>query len=261
MNEDVEASSSLIQRIVSLIDLTNLNDDCDEAAIEALCKQANTPVGCVAAVCIWPAYVAIAKKYLDQHSSVSIATVANFPSGNDTLAANCETIRKALEDGANEIDYVLPYKALMNGETSTVASALKSVRSCVPDNTPLKVILESGVLDSAELISKAAHIAIDEGADFIKTSTGKVSVNATPEAADIMLEAIASANKNVGFKAAGGIKTVTEASTYLALAENRFGPSWITASHFRFGASSLLQNALVSLDGVSPAASGNSNAY
>ena len=261
MNENGSISTSRIQQIVSLIDLTNLNDDCDQTAIKTLCAQTETPVGHVAAVCVWPAFVSDVINILGQNSPVRIATVVNFPSGDEPLESACAAIEKALNDGANEIDYVLPYNALINGNKELVTNSLQIIRSCTPEYALLKVILETGELDSNELIRTAANIAIDQGADFIKTSTGKVPVNATLESAKIMLDAIAQTPRNVGFKAAGGIKSVSEANAYLNLSEELIGQNWADSTHFRFGASSLLQDALSNLNGGITATSTTDDEY
>lgn len=261
MSENELISTSRIHQIIGLIDLTNLNDDCNQVAIETLCAQAMTPVGHVAAVCIWPTFVSYAKNCLGQSSPVQIATVVNFPSGDESLELTCSTIDKALDDGATEIDYVLPYNALLNGKADLVVSAIKTVRNHIPDDFQLKIILETGELVTSDLIRTAAQIAIEQGADFIKTSTGKVPINATPEAATIMLDAIAQTHRDVGFKVAGGIKSIDDANAYLKLSEERLGQSWADPAHFRFGASSLLQDALVKLDVVNAQSSGDSEDY
>lgn len=247
MSHNKPYSNSRISQIISLIDLTNLNDNCDKAAIETLCDQATTIAGPVAAVCVWPQYVKTARVCIGENSPIKIATVANFPSGDEPLATTAELISKAIDEGANEIDYVLPYADLVNGKQQRVASAMRDVRSLVPNSVALKVILETGELATSELIRSASTIAIEHGADFLKTSTGKVPVNATPEAAATMLDTIAASGKNIGFKAAGGIKTIDDANTYLELAEDRLGKDWATPAHLRLGASSLLENALSNL--------------
>ena len=121
--------------------------------------------------------------------------------------------------------------------------------------------METGILEDSKHIGTAASIAIDQGADFIKTSTGKVPINATLEAAEVMLDVIKSSQHNVGFKAAGGIKTTDDAHLYLILAEKLLGQNWTDSTHFRFGASSLLQDALSKLDITSSTKSRNSNDY
>ncbi len=255
MNNIESIGTTRIHQIISLIDLTNLNTQCDVEAINALCASAQTRVGPVAAICIWPDFVEHAAQTLGKHSPVQIATVVNFPQGNECATKTSTTIDKALKDGATEIDYVLPYSALLNGDTVYVAESIQAVRKQIPSTVALKIILETGMLSDEKMISTAAHIAIDHGADFIKTSTGKVPVNATVEAAALMLQGIVDCGRDVGFKAAGGISSVEEAGQYLYLAEQLLGSDWISASHFRFGASSLLQNALQALSADDGAAS------
>lgn len=238
---------------LTLLDLTNLKEDCTEADVKALCKRARTPFGDVAAICIWPRFVAAAAATLGDGSPIRIATVVNFPSGNEPLADVLAETERAIADGADEIDLVMPYKALLAGDEAACEAMVKAVRNVCPDPVKLKVIIESGELKDKALIRRASEIAIAAGADFIKTSTGKVAVNATLEAADTMLHAIRDLGRdsvrNVGFKAAGGISTVNEAAFYLDLADTIRGPDWAIPSTFRFGASSLLDNILAALAG------------
>ncbi len=259
LNNIKSVDTTRIHQIISLIDLTNLNTQCDLEAIDTLCASAQTPAGPVAAICIWPDFIEHAAQILGKHSAIKIATVVNFPQGNEPASTTCTAIGKALKDGATEIDYVLPYNALINGDTVYVAESIQTVRKQIPGTVALKIILETGMLPSEKMISTAAHIAIDHGADFIKTSTGKVPVNATMEAAAVMLQSIVDCEHDVGFKAAGGISSVEQADEYLSQAEQLLGSGWINASHFRFGASSLLQNALQALgtnDGATPTTDG-----
>ncbi|KKX31670.1 deoxyribose-phosphate aldolase [Rhizobium sp. LC145] len=233
---------------LSLLDLTNLRDDCDEAAIEKLCLRAQTPYGNTAAICIWPRFVAHARKVLGAGHPVRIATVVNFPSGDLPVETVVEETGQAIADGADEIDMVIPYHAFMAGDEQAVTDMVEAVRAACPDAC-LKVILETGELKDSAHIRRASELAIAGGADFIKTSTGKVAVNATLEAADIMLQAIRDSKKTVGFKPAGGIGSVADADLYLRLAETIMGPNWIMPSTFRFGASSLLDDILAVLGG------------
>ncbi|OHV79049.1 deoxyribose-phosphate aldolase [Rhizobium sp. LCM 4573] len=233
---------------LSLLDLTNLRDDCDEAAIEKLCLRAQTPYGNTAAICIWPRFVAHARKILGAGHPVRIATVVNFPSGDLSMEAVVEETRQAIADGADEIDMVIPYRAFLAGDEQAVTDMVETVRAACP-NACLKVILETGELKDSAHIRRASELAIAGRADFIKTSTGKVAVNATLEAADIMLQAIRDSKKTVGFKPAGGIGSVADADLYLRLAETIMGPNWIMPSTFRFGASSLLDDILAVLGG------------
>lgn len=233
---------------LSLLDLTNLREDCDNAAIENLCLRAQTPYGNSAAICICPRFIAHARSILGSGHPVRIATVVNFPSGDLAVAEVVEETKKAVEDGADEIDLVIPYKALIAGDEAAVTTMVEAVRAACPQST-LKVILETGELKDKALVSRASELAIAAGADFIKTSTGKVQVNATLEATDIMLRAIRESKAKVGFKPAGGISTVADADLYLRLAESIMGQNWVMPSTFRFGASSLLDDILAVLSG------------
>lgn len=238
-------------RALTLLDLTNLKDDCSEADVLALAHRARTPFGHAAAICIWPRFVAAARRELGPDSDIRIATVVNFPSGEGSLQQTVAETRQAIADGADEIDLVLPYRALMAGEEAACADMVEAVRQACPAPARLKVIIESGELKEKALIRRACEIAIADGADFVKTSTGKVAVNATLEAADTMLHAIRDSGRNVGFKAAGGISTVNDAALYLDLADTMRGADWAIPSTFRFGASGLLDNILGVLSGGS----------
>ncbi|AGQ38161.1 TPA: deoxyribose-phosphate aldolase [Mannheimia haemolytica] len=238
---------------LSLMDLTTLNDNDTDEKVIALCQQANTKFGTPAAICIYPRFIPIARKALKQQGieQVKIATVTNFPHGNDDIEIAVAETKAAVAYGADEVDVVFPYKALIAGNEQIGFDLVKQCKAvCAANNVLLKVIIETGKLKSAELIRKASEISIQAGADFIKTSTGKVAVNATLESARIMLETIRDLGvaDRVGFKAAGGVKTSEEAAQYLALAESILGNDWVSASHFRFGASSLLANLLATLN-------------
>ncbi|MBZ0330923.1 deoxyribose-phosphate aldolase [Halomonas sp. ANAO-440] len=232
-----------------LMDLTSLNDDDSDAIIRELCARANTPAGHPAAVCVYPRFIATAREALAEQGltgKVKVATVTNFPHGEaDVERAAAETLA-AIAAGADEVDVVFPYRALMAGDAEVgreLVAACK--REC--GDAVLKVILETGELKEAGLISRAGMLAIDGGADFLKTSTGKVAVNATLEAADLLLTTIKASGRDVGFKAAGGVRTAEDAAAYLQLAERVMGADWITPAHFRFGASGLLGSLLATL--------------
>lgn len=233
---------------LSCLDLTNLSETCDAAQVEALCARARTPHGDVAAICIWPRFVAGARGLLGTGHPIRIATVVNFPGGSGTAEAAAAEARSAVAAGADEIDLVIPYRALLAGDGAAVDAVVAAVRAAVP-GAVLKTILETGLLASPDLIAEASRRAIAAGADFLKTSTGKVAVNATPEAAAVMLRAIRESGRPVGFKAAGGIGSVAVAGRYLDLAADAMGPGWAGPAHFRFGASSLLDDLLAVLDG------------
>ncbi len=239
----------IAQRALSLMDLTSLSDNETEQEINMLCQQAKSAGGETAAICIFPRFVPMAKKILkaQQTPQIKIATVTNFPHGNDDLYIALAETQAAVAYGADEVDLVFPYRALMQGNEDIGFDMVKVCKQACGEFAKLKVIIESGELKSAELIQKASEIAINAGADFIKTSTGKVPVNATPEAAKIMLEVIKNKNVDVGFKPAGGVKNAEDAAVYLDLADSILGAEWADNNHFRFGASSLLSSLLVTL--------------
>lgn len=235
-------------RALRLMDLTSLNEDDDAARILALCRQASSSFGKVAALCVYPRFVALAKATLRAQGdgAVLVATVVNFPQGGTDIQAAIEETRACIAAGADEVDLVFPYRALMAGDTQVGATMVAACKAACGERV-LKVIIESGELQTEALIRQASQIAIAAGADFIKTSTGKVSINATLEAAGIMLQVIAETGATCGFKAAGGVKTAADAVQYLALADTLLGPDWVTPQHFRFGASSLLDSLLMAL--------------
>ncbi|MET0579542.1 MAG: deoxyribose-phosphate aldolase [Ilumatobacteraceae bacterium] len=236
MPDDLTTDQALARRAIRLIDLTDLADDTDEGSADALCARA-VRAG-VAAVCVWPRFVARCARQLDG-SGVRVATVVNFPAGTDPPDAVGAMTATALTDGADEIDVVLPYGAWLGGDLDRAAAVLGVVRTEAGSRT-VKVIIETGELPDRAAIDRAAHFAIANGADFVKTSTGKTSVSATPEAAEIVLEAIEVSGRPVGFKASGGIRTLGDAASYLELADRIMGPEWATPDTFRFGASGLL---------------------
>lgn len=240
------AEVELARRAIGLIDLTDLADDHSGDQIAELCSRAKAHH--TAAVCVWPEHVAQCAILL-QGSDVRVATVVNFPTGteppDDVLAAT----RRALADGADDIDVVIPYSALMDGDRGAVSRLVSDVAALIPGHVGLKTILETGTLETPELIAAAAQIAVDSGADFIKTSTGKAGSGASPEAVRVMLEVIAQARdagKVVGLKPSGGIRDYSDAASYLAQADEAMGSDWATPATFRFGASGLL-DALIAI--------------
>ncbi|PZQ47760.1 MAG: deoxyribose-phosphate aldolase [Rhodovulum sulfidophilum] len=250
----MSARSDVAARALACLDLTNLADDCDAAAVGALCARARTPRGPVAAVCVWPAFVTQARTALEG-SGVRVATVVNFPSGEEPIATVIAATSKALADGAEEIDLVVPWRALAAGEPDAVRDRVRAVKA-VCGAAPLKAILETGELSEPALIRAAGVEALDGGADFLKTSTGKVPVNATPEAAGILLGLIRERGGAAGFKASGGVRTTAEAAVYLDLCDRMLGPDWATPARFRFGASGLLDALLATLEGAEAPAAG-----
>jgi deoxyribose-phosphate aldolase len=235
-------------RALACLDLTNLDDDCDAAAIDALCARARTRHGPVAAVCVWPDFVARSHTLLDG-SGIRVATVVNFPAGDDDVLSVRTATRQVIVDGADEIDMVVPWRALLAGEQGAVAATVYEVKDAAR-NRKLKAILETGELRDPRLIRGAADEALAGGADFLKTSTGKVAVNATPEAAAILLEAIRDSGRDVGLKPAGGVRTTADAAGYLELCDRMMGAGWATPERFRIGASGVLAALLATLDGA-----------
>ena len=233
-------------RAIPLIDLTDLSDDGTPAQMDALVARALALPVPVAALCIWPAFVAQARAALGP-SPIKLATVVNFPHGGEDVAAACAQTQAALADGADEIDLVLPWHALVAGRDGMARDMVRGVARALSPAAQLKVIIESGELPDARMIARASRLAIDEGANFIKTSTGKTAVSATPGAARIMLGVIREAGANVGFKASGGLRTLAQAREYLALADEILGSGFVSPAHFRFGASSLLDPLLAAL--------------
>ncbi|MBY7765199.1 deoxyribose-phosphate aldolase [Vibrio fluvialis] len=239
-------------RALKLMDLTTLNDDDTDAKVIQLCHDAKSPVGNTAAICIYPRFIPIAKKTLREQGTpdVRIATVTNFPHGNDDVDIAVAETKAAVAYGADEVDVVFPYRALMAGNEQVGFDLVKQCKAACGDTVLLKVIIETGELKEEALIKKASQICIEAGADFIKTSTGKVPVNATPEYARMMLEVIRDMRvaKSVGFKPAGGVRTAEDAALYLAMADEILGDNWVDSRHYRFGASSLLTNLLNTLE-------------
>jgi len=236
MSEQTDAE--IAQRAIACLDLTDLNDGCAEADIERLVARARTPFGDVAAVCVWPRFVAQARALIGA-DRIRVATVVNFPYGGEHVAKAVDETQAARAEGADEIDMVLPYRAFAEGRADAAARMVDAVRDASGGAT-LKVILETGMLREPQLIRRASDLAIGEGADFLKTSTGKVEVNATPDAVIAMLSAIASSGRKVGLKPSGGIRNLHDARTYIELADAAMGDGWAKPETFRLGASSLL---------------------
>ena len=239
-------TASVAARVLGLIDLTNLSDDCTEDDVVELCARAHGVHGSVAAVCVWPRFVSRAVKEL-AGTGVKVATVVNFPRGNDGVDDVLGMVERCVGEGADEIDLVIPYEKLRDqvdgdGDRAVVHLVAK-VKESLPAGRLLKVILETGELRDQVLVERAARLAVASGADFIKTSTGKTPVSATPEAVETMLTVLRESpriDRRVGIKPSGGIRSVAEAAGYLAIADRIMGPDWVTPETFRFGASGLL---------------------
>ena len=246
----------IAKRALPLLDLTSLNDDDDDATVDRLCGRATGAYGQVAAVCVWPRFIARCREAL-AGSSVRIAAVANFPEGALDIPAAVAEVEAAAAAGAHEVDLVWPYPAWLDGQRTAAGDLVAACKAACGAERTLKVILETGRLRSPENIAAASRDAIAAGADFIKTSTGKTEVSATLEAAEIMLAAIEHCGRPVGFKAAGGIRTTAQAGAYLALADRIMGLDWARPATFRFGASGLLDDLLAKQGAAGTAASGD----
>jgi len=226
---------------IALLDLTSLEDDDTPERIRDLCARAVTPRGPVAAVCVLPAFVGVAKKAL-AGTGVKVAAVANFPDGDDDPFGAADEAQFEVDAGADEVEVVVPWRAAVDGDLEAVGTLVAACAAAVPPGG-LKAILETGSHPSAELTREIADQALANGAGWLKTSTGKVGPGATPEAARILLEAVRDFGSG-GVKVSGGVRTAEQAREYLALAEEVMGAGWIGPDTFRLGASALLDDLL-----------------
>ena len=233
-------------RALACLDLTDLSDSTSQEETTRLIARGQTAFGPVAAICSWPAFVSGASQRL-RGSKIRLATVINFPAGGEDIERAVDDTREALRDGADEIDLVMPWRALLRGDAALPRAMIEAVAHSLPSGHRLKVIIESGELKDPALIDAASRIAIEGGAHFIKTSTGKTPISATPAAARVMLTAIKEMGKPVGFKASGGVRTLADAQVYLDIADEIMGPDWVSPDTFRFGASGLLDALLAAL--------------
>jgi len=241
---------------ISMIDLTTLEGKDSVGKVTQMCQKAMHPhedpsIPACAAVCVYPNFVPTAKKALEG-SKVHVASVATaFPSGLAPLDIKLLDVRRAVEFGADEIDMVIDRGAMLSGEHRKVFDEIAATKeACGPAH--LKVILETGELGTYDVVRKASQIAMLAGADFIKTSTGKIQPAATPPVTLVMLEAIRdyfyATGKRIGMKPAGGIRTAKQALHYLVMVKETLGDAWLTNEMFRFGASVLLNDVLMQLE-------------
>jgi deoxyribose-phosphate aldolase len=248
-----EAKAWAIEMAISMVDLTTLEGMDTPGKVRALCAKALRPdptdatVPSVAAVCVYGDLVAIARESVGD--VVHIAAVATaFPSGRASLAVKLMDVNDAVAAGADEIDMVIDRGAFLSGNYSRVFDEIVAVKQAC-GTAHLKVILETGELRTLDNVRRASWLAMLAGADFIKTSTGKVSPAATPPVTLVMLEAVrdfhAATGRLIGVKAAGGIRTSKDAIKYLVLVNETVGEKWLTPDLFRFGASSLLNDLLL----------------
>jgi len=255
----VKTASKLqgLKLAVAMMDLTTLEGKDTPGKVAYLCRKAVQPIDTkyevpsCAAVCVYPNMVRHARKFLGDQSPVKVASVATgFPSGQYPLRTRLEETRRAVRDGADEVDMVIDRGAFLAGEHAKVYDEIAAVKqACGPAH--LKVILETGELVSYDNVRRASHLAMEAGADFIKTSTGKVNPAATPAVTLVMLEAIRdhffATGKRIGMKPAGGIRAAKQALAYLVMLAETLGDDWLTPNLFRFGASTLLNDVLMQI--------------
>jgi deoxyribose-phosphate aldolase len=250
------AKQAGLRLAISMIDLTTLEGKDSEGKVRQLCRKAIRPepsdpsVPHVAAVCVYPNLVPAAREAL-AGSGVKVASVATgFPAGLVPLAVKIDDTRRAVAMGADEIDMVIDRGAFLAGEHDRVFEEIVTIKdACGPAH--LKVILETGELETYDNVRAASELAIAAGADFIKTSTGKVTPAATPAVVLVMLEAVRdhffATGRRVGVKAAGGIRTSKQALHLLVLVKETLGDAWLTPDLFRIGASTLTNDLLMQL--------------
>lgn len=240
--------TELALKVFSCIDNTTLNATDNNTSVEAFCRRTKemslADATNVAAVCVYPVFVAVAKRILES-SGIKVASVAGaFPHGQLPLKIRVDEVHSVIDDGADEVDIVINRGLLLAGEDDAIRDEVAAMKTACGGKM-LKVILETGELPSPALIAKAAQLAIDGGADFIKTSTGKIATGATLDAAEIMLNVInynlKKTKNSVGFKAAGGIRKPEDALAYAELATRIIGEEYINKQTFRIGASSLTE--------------------
>ena len=250
------AKLAALDLAVRMMDMTTLEGADTPGKVAALCAKARRPdpsdstVPPVAAVCVYPNLVGVARAALDG-SPVKVASVATaFPSGQSPIEVKLDDVRRALELGADEIDMVIDRGAFLSGRYAKVVDEIVRVKDAC-GSTHLKVILETGELGTYDNVRRASLLAIAAGADFIKTSTGKVSPAATLPVTLCMLEVIRDVHDDtgrvVGMKPAGGIRTAKQAIQYLCVLNETLGAAWMTPDLFRFGASSLLNDVLMQI--------------
>lgn len=241
---------------LSMIDLTTLEGKDTKGKVQQLCYKAMHPhdtlknIPTVAAICVYPSQVGVAKKAL-QGSTIQVASVATaFPSGQSNIEAKLSDTKFAVDQGADEIDMVISRGEFLTGNYQYIFDEIATIKEAC-GKAHLKVILETGELDTLDNVRKASEIAMYAGADFIKTSTGKIQPAATMQVTYVMLNAIKEfylkTGKMIGMKPAGGISTSKIALQYLVMLNEVLGEKWMNKNYFRFGASSLANDILMQL--------------
>lgn len=244
---------------LSAVDLTTLTCNDSVESVTDFAKRTVTfpekypDIPNVASICIYPSFVETVGVAVDGTPMRITSVAGGFPSSQTFLEVKMLEVAMAVENGADEVDIVLNVGKMLTGAYDEAANEVEMIRSEMGDDIVLKVIIESGALKTPELIRKASLLSMFAGADFVKTSTGKIDVAATPEAAVVMCEAIRDyygmTSRKVGFKAAGGVRTPEDAALYYTIVEEILGKEWLTTDLFRIGASSAANNLLSAIVG------------
>lgn len=255
-NENVE----VYKFCLSAVDLTTLTCNDSVESVTEFAKRTVTfaekypQIPNVASICVYPAFVETVGVAVDGTPMRITSVGGGFPASQTFLEVKMLEVAMAVENGADEVDIVLNVGKMLTGAYDEAANEVEVIRSEMDSDIILKVIIESGALKTPDLIRKASLISMAAGADFIKTSTGKIDVAATPEAAVVMCQAIkdfyATTGRKVGFKAAGGVKTPSDAALYYTIVEQILGEEWLTTDLFRIGASSAANNLLSAIVGT-----------
>lgn len=239
---------ALARLALACLDLTELGDTCTAADVDALCAKAQGHVPgsvssapalpAVAAVCVWPAFVAQARAALP--ADIRVAAVVNFPTGDEPVHLVCAQVQQIRDGGGQEVDCVLPHRAWIAGDRDTSRALVRAVRQASQGLT-LKLILESGAFTDDAALRAACDMVLEEGVDFLKTSTGKIAQGASLSAADVLLSAasVHPQRDRLGFKPSGGIRTVADVRAYALAVQSHWGDAALVPARFRIGASGL----------------------
>jgi deoxyribose-phosphate aldolase len=263
-NLDKVASEQVYKDCFSMMDLTTLKTDDTPASVAKLVAKVNAfrqdypewPLP--ASICVYPNFASVVNKERACDFNITVVS-ACFPSSQSFLEVKLKECELAVEQGADEVDIVLALNSFLAGDYETAAEEIRQVRACIVAvaqrqgrKVHLKVILETGLLRTPEKIANASFLAMEAGADFIKTSTGKVDVNATPAAAYVMCECIAKfyemTGKKIGFKPAGGISSAADALCYYSIVSTLLGKEWLNKEYFRFGVSRVANSILAAVE-------------
>ena len=262
-NLDNVVSNDVLKECFSLMDLTTLSPKDTPASVAKLVEKVNSfavdypDYPLPASVCVYPNFASVVREHR-HNPALHVTTVAGcFPTSQSFLEVKLHEIEMAVKQGADEIDIVLALNSFLTGDYATAGAEIAASRACIDKaaagrKVVLKVILETGLLVTHELIAEASFLAMENGADFIKTSTGKVEVNATPVAAYVMCECIKKfyeqTGRKVGFKAAGGISSAMDAVCYYSIVSSILGKDWLSKDLFRFGVSRLANQLLSAVE-------------